>query len=318
MGFVRAEGNAAPDGVEELWLTSRDGTRLRFAFAPGPDAPRGTVILCPGRTEFIEKYFEAIKDFQARGFCVLCVDWRGQGLSDRATANRMKGHLVSLDQPAKDLAFAIRTWTNRLPRPRIIVAHSMGGGIVLRGLQQGYLHPAAAVFSAPMWGIAKLPRGAGALARAMTAIGAGKTFVSGRATAWAPEPFEAQVVTHSRERHDRGQRILAADPKLAIAGPTFGWLSAALAAIKGFRAPGALSHLTLPVVVVSAGEEKLVDNASHAAIAAALPNAKHITVPGAYHELMMETDALRAAFFAAFDDLADQVAPARSEQRQAV
>lgn len=308
MGFVRADGNPAPEGVEELWLTGRDGARLRFALAPGPASPRGTVILCPGRTEFIEKYFESIRDFQARGFCVLCVDWRGQGLSARATKNPMKGHLVSLDQAAKDLALAIRTWTDRLPRPRIIVAHSMGGAITLRGIQQGYLHPAAALFSAPMWGIAKLPKGAGALAAAMTAIGAGKGFVSGRATAWAPEPFEAQVVTHSRDRHDRAQRILAADPNLALAGPTFAWLAASLRAIKGFKQTGALRHIEIPVVVVSAGEERLVDNHSHAHIASVLKNAKHIVIPGAYHELLMERDEVRAQFLQAFDDLADRVA----------
>ncbi|MBI1251202.1 MAG: alpha/beta fold hydrolase [Alphaproteobacteria bacterium] len=306
-GFVQTPGNPAPEGLEELWLTSKDGARLRFAFAPGPANPRGTVVLCPGRTEFIEKYFEPIKDFQARGFCVLCVDWRGQGLSERATKNPLKGHLETLDRPAKDLAFAIRTWTDRLPRPRIIVAHSMGGGIILRGLQQGYLHPAAALFSAPMWGI-KAPPGASLLASAAYAVGAGKGFVSSPAKQWAREPFEDQRVTHSRERHERGQDILAANPDLAIAGPTYAWLRAALKAIHGFRKPEALAHVAIPVVVVSAGEEKLVDNDSHLAVAGLLPNAKHITVPGAYHELMMETDDIRAQFLAAFDDLAARVA----------
>ncbi len=47
------------------------------------DNPRGSIIMCPGRTEFIEKYFETTADLIQKGFNVLMVDPRGQGLSDR-------------------------------------------------------------------------------------------------------------------------------------------------------------------------------------------------------------------------------------------
>ena len=42
------------------------------------DKVRGTVVLSPGRTEPIEKYYEVIGNFLARGWCVLTHDWRGQ------------------------------------------------------------------------------------------------------------------------------------------------------------------------------------------------------------------------------------------------
>ena len=53
----------------------------------------------------------------------------------------------------------------------------------------------------------------------------------------------------------------------------------------------------------------LVDNDSHATIAASLPQATHVTVPGARHEVMMEVDAVRAQFWALVDPLMDRVAP---------
>ena len=60
---------------------------LRFArFAP-PPGRKGTVCVFPGRAEFIEKYFEVVRDLRARGFAVATIDWRGQGLSDRALPN---------------------------------------------------------------------------------------------------------------------------------------------------------------------------------------------------------------------------------------
>ena len=65
-------------------LKTPDGVSLRFArFAP-PAGRRGTVCIFPGRTEWIEKYFETVRDLRNRGFAVALLDWRGQGLSDRA------------------------------------------------------------------------------------------------------------------------------------------------------------------------------------------------------------------------------------------
>ena len=39
---------------------------------------KATVIILPGRTEYIEKYNTVIKEFLDRNFSVLCIDWRGQ------------------------------------------------------------------------------------------------------------------------------------------------------------------------------------------------------------------------------------------------
>ena len=90
-----------------------------------------------------------------------------------------------------------------------------------------------------------------------------------------------------------------AEPRLALAGVTLGWLNAAINAFDGFHQPGALAHLRMPIVVASAGEEALVDNASHEMIAKLLPNAKHIVIPGAKHEILQETDETRALWLAA-------------------
>jgi len=65
----------------------------------------------------------------------------------------------------------------------------------------------------------------------------------------------------------------------------------------------------MPIMVMGAGEESIVDNSSHAEVATLLPNARHIMVDGARHEIMMETDNIRAQFWAAFDTIADAVAP---------
>jgi lysophospholipase len=59
---------------------------------------------------------------------------------------------------------------------------------------------------------------------------------------------------------------------------------------------------------VAAGEERLVDNAKLKAIAARLPHGRYVEIPGAYHEILMETDALRAPLWREFDALAGSIA----------
>jgi lysophospholipase len=317
VAFVRVPGNPEPEGGEELWFEGRGGVKLRALLAPAMGPARGSVILFTGRTEFLEKYFEVVVELQRRGFAVFAMDWRGQGLSGREQKNALKGHLNSFDDPVADLYAALRTVQDRLPRPHIVLAHSMGGCIALRALQTNRITAEGAVFSAPMWGIANVKGLAEDFAKFMAAIGLGGAFVPGVETRWTKQSFKKNALTHDTERYARAQGLVLADKRLALAGPTLGWVAAAIEALDGFRQPSALKHLRLPVVVLSAGEEALVDNKSHDEIAAMLPNARHEVIPGARHEIMMETDDIRAKFWAAFDSVADQAAPRAAAQARA-
>lgn len=311
MAFVRVPGNDIPEGAEEHWLEGRGGVKVRVMTAPATRSPvRGSVIVAPGRTEFIEKYFEVVRDLQQRGFAVFCIDWRGQGLSGREVENGLKGHLSTFDDPVNDLSTALKLLADKLPRPYIALAHSMGGAIVLRALQTRRVELEAAAFTAPMWGIAKLGDMGKQYVRFMTSIGAGGQFAPSVEKRWKRENFKRNPVTHDRERHARCQGLIAEEPRLALAGPTVGWVAAAADAVESFQLPAALAHLRLPILVVTAGEELLVDNASHDVVVDQLPDAAHIVIAGAKHEILMERDEFRGQFWAAFDELVERVTPA--------
>jgi lysophospholipase len=310
MAFVRVPGNEIPDGAEEHWLEGRGGVKVRVMTAPSPRASvRGSVIIAPGRTEFIEKYFEVIRELQGRGFAVFCIDWRGQGLSGREVDNPLKGHLASFDDPVNDLSTALKLLGDKLPRPHLVVAHSMGGAIVLRALQTRRIDVEATAFSSPMWGIAGLSNFAKWYVRFMTSVGAAGWFAPRVDHKWRREPFKKNPVTHDKDRHARTQGLIAEEPRLALAGPTIGWVAAAIETTEGFQQPTALAHVRIPIVLASAGQEQLVDNAAHDAVAAQLTEVKHIVIDGAKHEILMELDPLRAQFWALFDELAARVAP---------
>jgi lysophospholipase len=64
--------------------------------------------------------------------------------------------------------------------------------------------------------------------------------------------------------------------------------------------------------VATAADEQLIDNASHVEVIHNLPDATHITIAGAKHEILMERDDKRAEFWAAFDQLTERVVPAHA------
>ena len=123
-----------PDHGKAEWFRGADGATLRAATFFPPGAARGSVVLSPGRTEPIEKYFEVVEDLLARGFAVLVHDWRGQGLSARALPDRLRGHARGFKTFVSDYRALLDAFEARMPRPWIAMGHSMGGCLTLLAL----------------------------------------------------------------------------------------------------------------------------------------------------------------------------------------
>src|SRR5690606_19433508 len=82
--LLETPDNRIPENAVAGMLATPDGTRIRYArFAAQGRPLKGTVLIIPGRNEFIEKYFETIGNLSARGFGTVVFDLRGQGGSDR-------------------------------------------------------------------------------------------------------------------------------------------------------------------------------------------------------------------------------------------
>ncbi|MGB0799264.1 MAG: alpha/beta hydrolase, partial [Planktomarina sp.] len=140
-----------PDGGTGHWLTCADGTRIRIGVWGG--GSKGTVLIFPGRTEYIEKYGDAAREFTQQGYTALAVDWRGQGFADRLQNDRAPGHVINFHDYQQDVAAVVDAAKSLdLPEPYFLVAHSMGGCIGLRAVMEG-LPVKAAAFTGPMWGV---------------------------------------------------------------------------------------------------------------------------------------------------------------------
>lgn len=286
----------APPGAVVVWAQAG---RARIRLASWRAGDKGTVLLLPGRTECIEKYGRAAGDLVARGFSVITIDWRGQGLADRAMADRMMGHVGDFSEFQEDLdAMLAEAARMDLPRPIYMVAHSMGGCIGLRALIRG-VPVKAAVFSAPMWGIAMA-----AWLRPVASVVSAMAGPLGLVSRYAPStsaqtyllqaPFQGNVLTTDREMWDYMRRQVAEVPDLALGGPSIGWLKAALrecADLAAMPAP------RIPAICGLGTAEKVVDVPPVHLRMAGWANGQLDLYPGCEHEIMMEGAAVRKRFF---------------------
>ncbi|MEL6857101.1 MAG: alpha/beta hydrolase [Pseudomonadota bacterium] len=300
--IVDVPGNPRPDGARIIWFEGVGGRKLRACLAPATaETPRGTAIVCPGRTEFIEKYFEVARDLQDRGFAVLIIDWPGQGLSERLLDDPQKGHVDRFETFMGALRNGLDAM-EELPRPYVSLAHSMGGAIALAAIGQGLVKVEAAAFCAPMWGL-PLGRVQRYFIWAMRVMGRADDFAQ---KPGPPERFVDNVVTSDEAHWQLNRDLTDAAPELSLGPVTWGWLGASLDIFSSISKPDVLAKIDIPVFVASAADEKLVDNRAHAQIAAQLSACEHITVDDAMHEILMEKPEKRAEFWAGFDRMLER------------
>jgi lysophospholipase len=290
------------------FITSRDGTRLRVAvWNQAADIPRrGVCVILDGQTEFLEKYVEVADELRRRGFAVAALDWRGQGGSARALPDPLKAHISDFSEYDDDLtAFLEQVVAPLTDRPPLALAHSMGGNILIRALHDRPALFAAAVMTAPM--LRADARGfpdwlVQLICRMQNRFGRANDFVWGME---ARDPlhmaFEDNRVTSDRARFARAQAALTGREDIRLAGPTWGWLAAAYRAMARIMAPGFAAAIQTPVLIVGAGRDRIVQTSATREFARRLPHGTYLEIAEAEHEILMESDAIRAQFWAAFD-----------------
>ena len=300
-----ASGGAGEGGHQRLRVMV--ATHAPFEGSDGRtiDEPRGTILFSPGRTEFIEKYLESIADLVARGFWVVMVDPRGQGLSDRMLDDRLKSYVADFQDYADDLGWVADQLAPHLPKPLIAMGHSMGGTIVLQAVLTGTISPSAVICSAPMLGLMDLETTTMRfLIASLSALGLSqRNLPFQKQRGGLPVAFGDNKLTSDKDRYKRWASFFQGTPRLRVGEPTFGWIAEALKAM-AFVNRNAES-LGIPGLMVAAGGDQIVDPASVEDFALKAGADYHV-VPGAKHELFLERDSMRDEFFDVIDDFLER------------
>lgn len=299
----------SPQGGEFLFHETADGTKLRYGIWRSKTvSKRGTMIVLPGASEFIEKYFEVVNELLERDFSVVVLDWRGQGLSTRPLKNRQKHHYDSFDSLVLDLDSLIDSLAKTdLPKPFNILAHSMGGHITLRYLHDHAGKVDSAVLTAPMVDVyyAGIPV---FVVKGLVAV----MGMLGKLTSYAPEQgdfdiaaggnYKMEMLTTDKERFEDEFYQIDKNKDLIIGGKTFGWVKAAMQSINILNAKGYGEAINTPLTIIQSGADALVRNDRQQALAQRIPSAKFFKVEGSKHEILKEQDEYRAQFWKIFDE----------------
>ena len=295
----------APEGGRAFFVKTKDNTRIRFALWGG--GSRGLAVVFPGRTECAEKYGRLAAVLNARGFSVVTIDWRGQGLSDRLNNSTAVGHVDDFSDYQTDLnAVLAHPEVAAISGPRVMFAHSMGGCIGLRALLSGNTFDAA-VFSSPMWGLnlpGALKHLAPILANVGTAIGMGAKILAGQPKGFylTREPFEGNNLTHDRDFWDYMRDQIVKYPELSLGAPSFNWLKCALAEFKYFDASEMPS---VPTHVFMGSAESVVCPEAIKKHSQRFENGSFNEIGGGRHEVLMETPERQKQCWDSIDQFLD-------------
>jgi lysophospholipase len=296
--------NPPPENTVVHSVLTADGVELR-ALTASVSEPRGTVIFLNGRAEYLERYFETMRDAQTRGFSVASLDWRGQGGSQRQLTDRMRGYVRRFSEYDEDLrSFMNQVVLKHCPKPYYVVAHSTGGQIVLRALRHRTAF-SKGVMTSPLIGLrfGWWPKPVVRLINTLTQVlHLTWMYLPGYSTApLKAEDFSRNVLTSDQKRWDRDIRTLREHPELAIGGVTYGWLIAAMASVNELKRWPRGQPVSCPTLMIAAGREALVDARAARYFSQRVQGISFMQIEGAKHEILMEQDTLRKPFWGAFD-----------------
>ena len=288
---------AIPPGASIHRWTAPDGWDMRaFAWPARTATRRGSILFQGGRGDVFEKYLEAFDHWHDQGWTITSFDWRGQGGSGRLTEAANCGDIESFDQFVADLRAFYGDWVAATPGPHIVIAHSMGGHIALRALVENAIAPDAAVLVAPMLGV-KSPLGAAMgerLARLMGGVG------NSSRPAWKgnEKPYTTEtrhsLLTHDEDRYADELWWQATNPDTVTGPPSWRWLIEAFRSMRELRKSPRLKAMRVPVLMLVADVDGLVDTKAALAIAARLPDARVVRFgKESAHEILREVDKIR-------------------------
>lgn len=250
------------------------------------------VVISSGRTEAAVKYKELIFDLYNNGYSIYIHDHRGQGLSGRMTTDPDMGYVRDFQDYITDL----NTFYDRVVKAEdhskiYLLAHSMGGAIGMRYLQQFPNDFNAAAFSSPMLGL--IPPTCAIVEVFNTeqpkyALGQNKYNDD-------YDGFKGNTLTTSQIRYNRMVKAYEETPEARLGGATYTWVFESCEEFKPLF--NDIDKIETPFVLFSAEKEKIVYPYAHQKF---YDEAKRLgkvceafEIESANHELLIEKDTPR-------------------------
>jgi len=257
----------------EFW-TAPDGARLALRRIVPTDPPRALVLLFHGFGDHSGRYAHVAEWLAGRGYAVWALDQRGHGRSPGP-----RGHISRFAQFLGDVAALRKRAAGEVAAPQVLLGHSFGGLVVLRYLETAPQGLAGAVVTSPFIDVAmKAPAWKLAVAKLLAGPAPGLGMSTGLDPALlSTDPAigraaKADPLYHSRMTPAAWREIQAA--QVAVVAEA--------------------DRVATPLLVLLAGDDRIVARAASEALARSLPVPPQVVVyEGMYHEILNERDKAR-------------------------
>ena len=287
--------------VEQGDFPSFDGLNLRYYHASQGEGkePKGCIVMLHGYCGFWGKFHEVAHFFWQAGFDVFFLEQRGHGYSGRQIDDKDMVHVIDYADYIAD----VKTFMDKIvipsagKLPKIIYAHSMGGAIAALFLEEHPEYFDAAVLSSPMFSIktGSTPSIAVKLLCAKIRLlhQENLSFPGGKRFDGIPSFETSSARSEKRYNYIFNQRL--ADEHYHTYMMSNGWGAASFKATA--RLLRRASKVKTPVLLLTAGNDALVNMSGHEKFAKRAANVQQINYEGSKHEIYNDVDEVREKYF---------------------
>ena len=251
---------------------------------------KAVILFVTGRAEYFLKYTAFFESMNELGLTVFAFDHRGQGASGRMLAESEKGYVEDFDFYVDDAEDFLKNTVLEYARKKdvFLVSHSMGGAVSLLLAARCPETFSKIVFTSPMWGlIYDMPEFlVTTIVKGACRLGFSRFYAFGKSAKDYLKPFEKTHLTQSFENYMRQQKFVTENPSFALGGPSFQWVSESMKAME--KLPVAAEKVKVPVLLVQAECDTVVDNNCQDLVASKFVNCRKTLIAKGFHELLNE------------------------------
>lgn len=253
---------------------------------------KGALIIINGRIDSCLRHAEFLYDIKDIPYSVYILDHRGIGFSERLIDDPYKGHVDSFDNYSSDLKLFMDTVVRKDdPKKIVILGYSMGGTVSLDYLINYNHNIDKLILCSPML---KIKTG---ISERVAYFIVNLLIKFNKETDYIPggNKYDFSRVffnlSSSKIRYSMLQYLRDLYPMIILRAPTNRWLKETIKATRIVRRE--INKIDIPVLLLQAGKEAVVDTETQNKLAEDLSNCHKIIIPGAKHDLLMEKDTMR-------------------------
>lgn len=262
---------------------------------------KASIVISHGYTENLEKYNELIYYFLKNNYNVFGIEHRGHGRSGSlGIADKTQIHVESFEDYVTDLKIFMDEVVipEKKDKPLFLFAHSMGGGIGVKFLEEYPEYFDQAVLNAPMLEInmGVIPSFVGrAVTKCAVMLGKGGDYAPGMSS-YSPDYNVDTIGTSSETRYVHSRKFVWNNEELQRGEASYNWVYEALTATNEIIKKENASKVKIPVLLFQAGKDTYVKPNGQDKFAQYAENCQIKYYADSRHELYLESDGIQKSY----------------------